>query len=230
MHSDAKPGRRGDVRRARRRPGCRQLGRLVRREHHVANAAGDVQAGEALHAYWLQRDRLAGAADQDIRPDADTNGRAGSDAAIFTYQRRRTHCVSGREHRPYQHAGIVVADIDSELVDAAVIAGKLPRNDQNAFIESPAHRLQGEIARARGAEDYVKNAREHFLRSIEVSRFRGHLHYEWEATIALADLLATEGRTVEAKQLASQLAARLPEGCGNLQEVHARELLRQIQR
>ena len=86
-------------------------------EAYDADAGGDVEAGIALDAQGLQRDRLVEAADQDIGPKTDAEGRARGGPGIVARQGTGTHVGTGRHHAPDQDGRVGKADIEAEASD-----------------------------------------------------------------------------------------------------------------
>src|SRR5882757_3287831 len=95
-------------------------GSLRRRlEADGADAGRDVQALVAFDAQRLQRDRLVETADQDVGAEADANRGARRGTGIVALKGARAYVGRRREHAPYQHAALGVADVDAELGDRA---------------------------------------------------------------------------------------------------------------
>src|SRR5436305_3788601 len=80
-----------------------------------------VEAGVAFDADWLQRDRPVGAADQHIGAGSDPDRGAPGRADVIARQGSRRETAARREHSPYQHAALRIADVDAEFVDRAGI-------------------------------------------------------------------------------------------------------------
>ena len=66
----------------------------------IGDSGGDVQAGLALQADWLQRVGISQAADQKIAAEADTDRRVGADAAVIAGKLAAADPAVRCAHRP----------------------------------------------------------------------------------------------------------------------------------
>ena len=90
---------------------------IGRTQVDVDNACDGAEAGLALQAQRLQRDRIVGAADQQVGADADTRRGVGAHTAEMTGKRTAANPMARRVHDPRETGFRGCAQIETEALD-----------------------------------------------------------------------------------------------------------------
>src|SRR5215468_5021235 len=87
-------------------------------EFQAFEARSDVESDLALHAERPERDRIVGAADQHVAPQADTDRRAALRAGIVAREVAGPEAVDRREHAPRQRSLLGDAEVEADFADS----------------------------------------------------------------------------------------------------------------
>ena len=90
---------------------------IGRTQVDVDNACDGAEAGLTLQAQRLQRDRIVGAADQQVGADADTRRGVGAHTAEMTGKRTAANPMARRVHDPRETGFRGGAQIETEALD-----------------------------------------------------------------------------------------------------------------
>src|SRR6185437_4687365 len=94
----------------------------ARPKFEALQSGRDIEADLALHAQWLQRDRIVGATDQHVAADADPDRRAALGAGIIAGEIAGSQSGDRRIHAPGQRRFPGDAKIDADLADGGDVA------------------------------------------------------------------------------------------------------------
>ena len=84
----------------------------------IDDAGNSGEAGLALQAERLQRERIGRTADEEVRADADADSRVGANATVVTGESARAHAIGRSMHGPGKAGLLGHAEVETEAVDA----------------------------------------------------------------------------------------------------------------
>src|SRR5206468_11284016 len=84
-------------------------------------SSGDIKSCHALNADRLQGDGVFVAANENVGTDAKASGNRSGCANVIASKRTGAQIIGRRYHAPNHNATFLIADIDAERLDRAVI-------------------------------------------------------------------------------------------------------------